>query len=318
MKLDNSNFVYRNNIDLSVKLGKLFLKYPVMPASGTFGYGEEFKDIIDYSLFGALVTKGISLEPSKGNEMPRICETPCGLINSIGLENVGFERFKEEKFAFLKRFNLPIIVNFFGKSVEEYSILASKLSGISGISALEANVSCPNVKEGGRAFGSDPEIVYEIVSSVKNSSNLPLIVKLAPLVTDISLIAEVAEQAGADVISLINTFPATIIDINTKKFKLSRGYGGLSGPAIKPIALKLVNDVYNAVRIPIIGMGGISSWQDAVEFFLAGATAVAVGTGAFINPHLIPETVEGLTNYLSKNKFKSIYETIGLVNDKNS
>ncbi len=305
----------KEEINLSVRLGNLFLKYPVMPASGTFGYGEEFFEIIDYSLFGALVTKGISLEPSKGNEMPRICETPCGLINSIGLENVGFERFKEEKINFLKKFNIPIIVNFFGKSIEEYSIMAEKLSDINGVSALEANISCPNVKEGGRSFGADPEIVYEIVSSIKNCSALPLIVKLTPLVTDIAMIAEVAEKAGADIISLVNTFPAASIDINKRKFKLSRGYGGLSGPAIKPIAIKLVNDVYNAVRIPIIGMGGISSWEDAVEFFMAGATAVAVGTGAFSNPHLISQITAGVKKFLYENNFSNIYEIIGIVNN---
>ncbi len=299
-------------ISLSVKLGKLHLNYPVMPASGTFGYGEEFSDITDFTVFGALVTKGISLEPSNGNEMPRICETPCGLINSIGLENVGFKRFKKEKLPFLKKFNIPVIVNFFGKSIEEYRILASELSGLDGVSALEANISCPNVKEGGRAFGADPEIVYDLVSSVKESSKLPLIVKLSPLVTDISLIAEVAEKAGADILSLINTFPATHIDISTRKFTLNRGYGGLSGPAIKPVALKLVNDVHNAVRIPVIGMGGISLWQDAVEFFLAGASAIAVGTAAFINPNIITEIIAGLKGYLLNNGFKSIYEIIGI------
>ena len=303
------------DISMSVKLGRLLLKYPVMPASGTFGYGEEFIEITDYSLFGALVTKGISLEPSKGNEMPRICETPCGLINSIGLENVGFEKFKDEKIDFLKKFNIPVIVNFFGKSIEDYAIMAEKLSCIDGISALEANISCPNVKEGGRAFGTDPEIVYEITASIKNCSPLPLIVKLTPLVSDIALIAEVAEKAGADVISLVNTFPAASIDINKRKFKLSRGYGGLSGPAIKPIAVKLVNDVYKAVRIPVIGMGGINSWEDAVEFFMAGATSIAVGTGAFNNPYLIPQITSGIRKFLQENNFSSIYDIIGIVNN---
>ncbi len=304
------------NINLSVKLGNLKLDYPIMSASGTFGYGEEFINVVDYTYFGALVTKGISLNPSEGNEMPRICESPCGLINSIGLQNVGFERFKDEKLPFLKRFNKPIIVNFFGKSVEEYVLLAEKLSGLQGISALEANISCPNIKEGGRSFGSDPEIVYELISSVKEviGDKLPLIAKLTPMVNDISFIAEVCEKAGADIISLINTILSASIDIKTKSFKLNRGFGGLSGPAVKPIALKLVNDVYNSVRIPIIGMGGISSWEDAVEFFLAGATAVAVGTYSFINPKIIPQIVEGVKKYLMDNWFNDIHDIIGFVN----
>ena len=315
-KNHGQNLNKNQNIDLSVKLGNLKLDYPVMPASGTFGYGEEFINVVDYTYFGALVTKGISLNPSKGNEMPRICESSCGLINSIGLQNVGFERFRDEKLSFLRHFSKPVIVNFFGKSVEEYVLLAEKLSGLQGVSALEANISCPNIKEGGRSFGSDPEIVYELVSSVKEvmGGKLPLIVKLPPMVSDISLIAEVCEKAGADIISLINTIPSASIDIKTKSFKLSRGFGGLSGPAVKPVALKLVNDVYNSVRIPVIGMGGISSWEDAAEFFLAGATAVAVGTYSFINPKIIPEITGGLRAYLIENGFNSVYEIIGLAN----
>lgn len=318
-KNQGQNLNKNQNINLSVKLGNLKLDYPVMPASGTFGYGEEFINVVDYTYFGALVTKGISLNPSKGNEMPRICESSCGLINSIGLQNVGFERFRDEKLPFLSRFGRPVIVNFFGKSVDEYVLLAEKLSGLQGISALEANISCPNIKEGGRSFGSDPEIVYELVSSVKEviGGKLPLTVKLPPMVSDISLIAEVCEKAGADIISLINTIPSASIDIRTKSFKLSRGFGGLSGPAVKPVALKLVSDVYNSVRIPVIGMGGISSWEDAVEFFLAGATAVAVGTYSFINPKIIPEITEGLRGYLIENGFSSIYEIIGLANINN-
>ncbi len=315
---DENNKNKNKDINLSVKLRGLFLDYPVMPASGTFGYGEEFINILDYEYFGALVTKGISLEPSKGNEMPRICETSCGMINSIGLQNVGLEKFRNDKMPFLRNFKKPVIVNFFGKSIEEYVLLAQKLSEIEGIGALEANISCPNIKEGGRTFGSDPEAVYELVSSVKEitGDKLPLIVKLTPMVSDISLIAEVCEKAGADIISLINTIPAAKIDIKTKKFKLGRGFGGLSGAAIKPVAIKLVNDVYNSVRIPIIGMGGISSWEDAAEFFLAGASAVSVGTYSFVKPKIVPEIVCGLKNYLIINGFDSIYRIIGLANRK--
>ncbi len=306
--------------DLSVKLGNLFLDYPIMPASGTFGYGEEFFEIIDYNYFGALVTKGISLKPSKGNEMPRICETSCGMINSIGLQNVGFEKFRDEKMPFLRNFKKPVIVNFFGSNIDEYAELAEKLANVEGIGALEANISCPNIKEGGRSFGSDPEVVYELVSSVKEriGGGLPLIVKLTPMVSDISLIAEVCEKAGADIISLINTIPAARIDIKTKKFKLSRGYGGLSGAAVKPVAIKLVSDVYNAVRIPIIGMGGISSWEDAAEFFLAGATAVAVGTYSFVEPNIIENIANGLKGYLTQNGFDNIYKIIGLAHNDNN
>ena len=308
----------KNTPDISVKLGNLKLDFPVMPASGTFGYGEEFFEIIEYDSFGALVTKGISLNPSKGNEMPRICETSCGMINSIGLQNVGFDKFIETKMPFLKNLNKPVIVNFYGSSIEEYIELAEKLSNTEGVSAIEANISCPNIKEGGRSFGSDPKVVYKLVSSVKEitGSTIPLIVKLAPMVTDISHIAEVCEKAGADIISLINTLPAASIDIETKKFKLSRGYGGLSGAAIKPVALKLVGDVYNAVRIPVIGMGGISSWQDAVEFFLAGAAAVAVGTYSFVNPKIVPEISAGLKGYLAENGFGNIYQIIGLAHER--
>ncbi len=304
------------NTNLSVKLGDLKLRYPIMPASGTFGYGEEFINVVDYTYFGALVTKGISLSPSEGNEMPRICESSCGLINSIGLQNVGFERFRDEKLPILRHFNKPIIVNFFGKSAEEYASLAGMLSRLDGVSALEANISCPNIKEGGRSFGADPQIVYELISSVKEAigGNLPLIAKLSPTVADISFIAEVCEKAGADIISLINTIPAASIDIKNKSFKLGGGFGGLSGPAVKPVALKLVNDVYSSVRIPVIGMGGISSWEDAVEFFLAGATAVAVGTYSFINPKIIPQIVEGVKGYLTDNGFNDIYDIIGFVN----
>ncbi len=311
--------IEKTDIDLSVRLGGLLLDYPVMPASGTFGYGEEFFEVIDYNYFGALVTKGISLKPSNGNEMPRICETSCGMINSIGLQNVGFGKFKDEKMPFLRNFKKPVIVNFFGSGIDEYVELADKLSGVEGISALEANISCPNIKEGGRSFGSNPEIVYELVSSVKEKigNKLPLIVKLTPMVSDISIIAGVCEKAGADVISLINTIPAAKIDIKTKKFKLSRGYGGLSGPAVKPVAVKLVSDVYKSVRIPIIGMGGISSFEDAAEFFLAGATAVAVGTYAFVNPHAIYGITEGLKSYLAGNGFESIYNIIGLAHHDN-
>ncbi len=306
--------------DLSVKLGNLFLDYPIMPASGTFGYGEEFFEIIDYNYFGALVTKGISLKPSKGNEMPRICETSCGMINSIGLQNVGFEKFRDEKMPFLRNFKKPVIVNFFGSNIDEYAELAEKLANVEGIGALEANISCPNIKEGGRSFGSDPEVVYELVSSVKEriGGGLPLIVKLTPMVSDISLIAEVCEKAGADIISLINTIPAARIDIKTKKFKLSRGYGGLSGAAVKPVAIKLVSDAYNAVRIPIIGMGGISSWEDAAEFFLAGATAVAVGTYSFVEPNIIENIANGLKGYLTQNGFDNIYKIIGLAHNDNN
>ena len=306
--------------DLSVKLGNLFLDYPIMPASGTFGYGEEFFEIIDYNYFGALVTKGISLKPSKGNEMPRICETSCGMINSIGLQNVGFEKFRDEKMPFLRNFKKPVIVNFFGSNIDEYAELAEKLANVEGIGALEANISCPNIKEGGRSFGSDPEVVYELVSSVKEriGGGLPLIVKLTPMVSDISLIAEVCEKAGADIISLINTIPAARIDIKTKKFKLSRGYGGLSGAAVKPVAIKLVSDVYSAVRIPIIGMGGISSWEDAAEFFLAGATAVAVGTYSFVEPNIIENIANGLKGYLTQNGFDNIYKIIGLAHNDNN
>lgn len=308
---ENKSPVEPQSVDLSVRIGGLALDFPVMPASGTFGYGEEFIDIIDYGCFGAIVTKGISLEPSKGNDMPRICDVSCGMINSIGLQNIGLERFKDEKMPFLRGLGKPVIVNFYGKKISDYAVLAKKLSETDGVAAIEANISCPNVEEGGRAFGSDPETVYELVSSVKEATagRIPLIVKLTPMVSDIAMIAEICEKAGADALSLINTIPAAKIDIKTMKFKLGKGSGGLSGPAVKPVAVKLVNDVYKSVRIPVIGMGGISCWEDAAEFFLAGASAVAVGTYSFVNPNLVPEIVAGLRAYLAENGFGSIYKT---------
>ncbi|HXX81847.1 MAG TPA: dihydroorotate dehydrogenase, partial [Thermodesulfovibrionales bacterium] len=271
-------------MDLSVEIGKLKLRNPVMTASGTFGYGEEYSEFIDLNRLGAVVVKGLSLQPKEGNPPPRIVETAGGMLNAIGLQNIGIERFIQEKLPFLKQFNTPVIVNFFGDSVEEYARAAERLSMSTGIHGLEMNISCPNKQAGWCIFGTDPKVTFEVVSAVRKSTDLTLIVKLSPNVTDIGVMARAAEDAGADAVSLINTITGMAIDIEARRPRLANITGGLSGPAVKPVALRMVWEVSRAVRIPIIGMGGIMNGRDSIEFILAGATAVAVGTAHFINP----------------------------------
>ena len=298
-------------VDLSVMIGKLRLKNPVMTASGTYGYGEEFAEFIDLNRLGAIVVKGLSLEPKEGNPPPRIIETPSGMLNSIGLQNIGIERFIKEKMPFLRQFDTKVIVNFFGDSVDEYTEAARILSDVEGIHGLEMNISCPNKEAGWSIFGTDPSTTYKVVNSVRNVTGLPLIVKLSPNVTDISLMAKVAEDAGADAISLINTITAISIDIRTRRPRLGNITGGLSGPAIRPIAVRMVWEAAKAVRIPIIGMGGIMNYEDAIEFILAGATAIAVGTANFVNPLVTIEIIEGITQYLIDNNIKNLRELVG-------
>lgn len=298
-------------VDLSVMIGKLRLKNPVMTASGTYGYGEEFAEFIDLNRLGAIVVKGLSLEPKEGNPPPRIIETPSGMLNSIGLQNIGIERFIKEKMPFLRQFDTKVIVNFFGDSVDEYTEAARILSDVEGIHGLEMNISCPNKEAGWSIFGTDPSTTYKVVNSVRKVTGLPLIVKLSPNVTDISLMAKVAEDAGADAISLINTITAISIDIRTRRPRLGNITGGLSGPAIRPIAVRMVWEAAKAVRIPIIGMGGIMNYEDAIEFILAGATAIAVGTANFVNPLVTIEIIEGITQYLIDNNIKNLRELVG-------
>lgn len=300
-----------NGPDLSFSIGKSFFHNPVFSASGTFGYGKEFENFVDLRKLGAIVVKGISLEPRKGNPPPRIVETSCGMLNAIGLENVGLERFLTEKLPYLKGIGTPVVVNILGDSLEDYQRLAERLNGIEGISAIEVNISCPNVKKGGVAFGTDPEMAFAVTQCVKRNSLAPVIVKLSPNVTEITAIAQAVERAGADGVSLINTVLGMAIDIKSRRPKLANIVGGLSGPAIKPIALRMVWQVARAVEIPVIGIGGIFSAEDAIEFFLAGATAVEIGTANFVNPGITEEILNGIIEYLQENHLGSLQELIG-------
>ena len=301
---------------MQIKLASLSLQSPLLTASGTCGYGQEFSRLFDLHHLGAIVVKGITLAPRRGNPGTRLVETPAGLINSIGLENPGVEEFISREMPFLRQQKIPAIVNISGNTLEEYSALATRLSGVVGVSALEVNISCPNVKEGGMAFGANCESAAAVTRAVRAHSKLPLIVKLSPNVTDIAAIALAAEEAGADAISLINTLLGMAIDVPSRRPVLGNIMGGLSGPAIKPVALRMVWQVYRAVKIPIVGMGGISNWQDAAEFILAGATAVAIGTASFINPLAIPEIYQGLKVYAETQGVKNIAELRGLAHQQ--
>lgn len=301
-------------MNLEVCIGKLKLKNPVMTASGTFGYGEEYSEFVDLNRLGAVVVKGLSLMPKEGNLTPRIVETPSGMLNSIGLQNIGIERFIKEKIPFLKRFNTSVIVNFFGDTREEYATAAEKLSCADGLHGLEMNISCPNKQAGWSIFGTDPKVTFDVVSAVRKKTDLTLIVKLSPNVTDIALMAKVVEDAGADAVSVINTLTGMAIDIQTRKPKLANVRGGLSGPAIKPIAVRMVYEVKQAVKIPIIGMGGIMNSDDAIEFIIAGATAVAVGTANFVNPMATMEILDGIIEYMKIHGIEDISSLTGTVN----
>ena len=298
-------------MNLSVTIGRLKLKNPVMTASGTFGYGEEYSEFIDLNRLGAVVVKGLSLSPKEGNPPPRLIETPAGMLNAIGLQNIGIEKFIQDKLPFLKRFDTPVIVNFFGDSIDEYAEAAGRLSAAEGVHGLEMNISCPNKQAGWCIFGTDPRVTFEVVSTVRKSTNLPLIVKLSPNVTDIGLMARAAQDAGADAVSLINTLTGLTIDIQTRRPKLANITGGLSGPAVKPVAVRMVWEVYRSVKIPIIGMGGIMCGDDAVEFMLAGATAVAVGTANFINPGATIDILSGIEAYMRDNRVTDVRELTG-------
>lgn len=298
-------------MNLEVNIGKLRLKNPVMTASGTFGYGEEFAEFIDLSRLGAVVVKGLSINAKEGNPPPRLVETASGMLNAIGLQNIGIERFIKEKLPFLKTYDTSVIVNFFGDSVEEYETAAAMLSSQEGIHGLEMNISCPNKQAGWCIFGTDPKVTFEVVSAVRKRTALPLIVKLSPNVTDISVMARAAAEAGADALSLINTITGMAIDIKTRRPRLGNVTGGLSGPAIKPVALRMVYEVYKAVKVPVIGMGGIMSADDAVEFMLAGASGIAVGTANFVNPLASIEILDGIIDYMEKEGIEDISSLTG-------
>lgn len=298
-------------VDLSVSLGPLALANPVLTASGTFGYGAEFANLVPLARLGGIVVKGISLLPRPGNPPPRIVETPCGMLNAIGLENVGAERFISDKMPFLRTCGCRVIVNILGDSIEEYAALAARLTGVAGIDALEVNISCPNVKKGGVAFGTVPDMAAAVTGAVKAATDLPVIVKLSPNVTDIVAMARAVEAAGADAISLINTLIGMAIDARTRRPRLANVIGGLSGPAIKPVALRMVWQVASAVAIPVIGIGGIACAEDAVEFLLAGAAAIQVGTANFRNPAAAGEIVAGIEDYLRQQGESSVRAIVG-------
>jgi dihydroorotate dehydrogenase (NAD+) catalytic subunit len=302
------------SVNFAVKIGKLRLKNPVMVASGTFGYAEEFKDFINLKKLGAIVTKTITLRPRQGNLPPRTCEAPAGLLNSIGLENPGLEGFLKVKLPVLKKIGVPIIVSISSEdNPGEFIELARKLDKISGVAAIELNISCPNLHKT-RLIAQDAAATYEVVNRVRKITNKTLITKLSPNVTSISEIAMAAQRAGTDALALINTLYGLGINVETKKPKLASVTGGLSGPAIRPVALKMVWEAYNKIRVPIIGMGGIIDTLSALEFFIAGATAVSTGTANFINPRVSLEIIFGLKEYLERKKIKNINELIGSLN----
>lgn len=296
-------------IDMTVNLAGIKLKNPVITASGTFGFGREYAKFYDLSKLGGIAVKGLTLEPREGNKPPRIAETPGGMLNSVGLQNPGVDYFIKKELPFLRQYDVAVIANIAGNTVEEYCKMTERLG--SNVDGIELNISCPNVKEGGVAFGTKCDSVYNITRKVKEYCKVPLIVKLSPNVTDIREIAAAAEEGGADAISLINTLLGMAIDINTRRPVLANVVGGLSGPAVKPVAVRMVWQVAETVSIPIIGMGGIDCWQDSIEFILAGADAVSIGTANFVNPYTPLEILDGLKNYLIKNNFNSINELKG-------
>ncbi|MCX6998665.1 MAG: dihydroorotate dehydrogenase [Kiritimatiellaeota bacterium] len=299
--------------DLSVNLGGVRMRNPVMVASGTFGYGPEYADLVDLNRLGAFVVKGISLDPWRGNPPPRTVETASGLINAIGLQNPGADVFLRDHLPFLRQFDVPVIVNIWGRTVEEYAAVAERLSAAAGLAALELNVSCPNIKEGRTTFGTNLPMFRRVLAAVRLKTRLPLIPKLAPDLAQIKAFAQAAEEEGADALSLINSIPALAIDIETRRPVLANRTGGLSGPAIKPIALKLVWEAAQAVKIPVVGIGGIATAADALEFIIAGASAVAVGTANFTEPTTALTVADGIRDYLVRHNLGTVKELVGTI-----
>lgn len=295
----------------AVEIGKLKLKNPVMTASGTFGYGEEYAPYVDLNRLGAIIVKGLSLKPRPGNPGPRIMETAAGMLNAIGLQNVGVKNFIRDKLPYLRQFDTAIIANVYGETFEDYLRVSEILTAAGGVHALEINVSCPNVKKGGIAFGSDPDMVAEVTAGVKGVTDLPVIVKLSPNVTDITVMAKAAENAGADAVSLINTVTGMSVNIEKRIPHLKNVTGGLSGPAIKPIALRMVWQAASQVRIPVIGVGGIMSAADALEFFIVGARAIQVGTANFVDPRATMNIIEGIEAYMKRHRIVDMDTLVG-------
>jgi dihydroorotate dehydrogenase (NAD+) catalytic subunit len=300
-------------MNLSVKIGALTLQNPVTVASGTFGYGAEYSRLIDLNQLGAVVVKGIRLEPVRGNPIPRTVEATSGLINAIGLQGPGVDGFIRKHWPFLKALKVPTIINIWGTTVEEYAEVARRFDALGGVGALELNVSCPNIKEGGAQFGTDLKLLSQVVAACRQATNLPLITKMSPNVVNIAPYARASEAAGSDALSIMNSFPAMAIDIETRLPRLANVTGGLTGPCIKPIAIKLVWEAAKAVKIPIIGMGGIQTAADAIEFIMAGASAVAVGTANFYEPQTALQVIAGLRQFMQENRIQDLRELIGSV-----
>ncbi|MDI6775060.1 MAG: dihydroorotate dehydrogenase [Verrucomicrobiota bacterium] len=296
---------------MAVEIAGIRMRNPVMVASGTFGYGVEFADVLDLGRLGAIVVKGIRIEPWAGNRAPRMVETPCGLVNAIGLQNPGAEGFIRDYLPFLRTQGVPVIVNVWGRTIEEYKRVATRFDGVEGVSGLELNISCPNIKEGGIAFGTDPKMAGRVIAAARKVTKLPLIPKLSPNAPDIARMARAAEDSGADAISLINTIPAMVINVETRRPELANVVGGLSGPAIHPVAVRLVWEAARAVKIPVIGMGGIAEARDAIELMIAGASAVAVGTANFTNPHTAPRVIDGIKDYLLRHRMRGVKQLVG-------
>lgn len=300
-------------MNLSVQIGTLKLQNPVLVASGTFGYGVEYSELIDLNQLGAVVVKGIRLGPVRGNPTPRTVEVASGLINAIGLQGPGVDGFIKKYWPFLKLLKVPTIINIWGTTVEEYAEVARRFDALGGVGALELNVSCPNIKEGGAQFGTDVKLLGEVVAACRQSTRLPLITKLSPNVVSIAPYARAAEDAGSDALSIMNSYPAMAIDIKTRKPSLGNVTGGLTGPCIKPIAIKLVWEAAAAVKIPIIGMGGIQTAADAIEFLMAGATALAVGTATFYEPRTAVQVIAGVREFMQSHGIEDVRELVGSV-----
>lgn len=300
-------------MNLSVQIGKLTLQNPVMVASGTFGYGEEYAQLLDLNQLGAVVVKGIRLDPVRGNRTPRTVEVASGLINAIGLQGPGVDGFVRKYWPFLKELKVPTIINIWGTTVEEYAEVARRFDALGGVGALELNVSCPNIKEGGAQFGTDVKLLGQVVAACRKATKLPLLTKMSPNVVSIAPYAKAAEDAGSDALSIMNSYPAMAIDIETRRPKLANATGGLTGPCIKPIAIKLVWEAAQAVKIPIIGMGGIQNAADALEFMMAGATAIAVGTANFYEPHTVSQVIGGIREFMQLKRIQDLREIIGSV-----
>jgi dihydroorotate dehydrogenase (NAD+) catalytic subunit len=303
----------KKSVNLQVDIAGIMMKNPVMAASGTFGYGEEYSPFMDLKQLGAIVTKSITLLPRAGNRPPRIIETPAGMLNAIGLQNVGLEKFISEKMPFLREAGATVIASISGEEIGEYVKLAASLSSVEGVAGLELNISCPNVAKGGMMFGADPQVTHKLVKAVRGATGLPLIAKLSPNVTSIVEIATAAEEAGAGAVSLINTLLGMAIDIHTRRPMLANITGGLSGPAVRPIAVRMVWQVAEAVSIPMIGMGGIMTTEDALEFIIAGANAVALGTANFINPLAAVEIISGIEDFMIRNDICNVIDLVGSI-----